>query len=65
MPSNDPVERRSLSDTELLNAIRRDLHTIYTDVLRQPLPAPLAAALERIEARAKKASLTLSSLSPP
>ncbi len=51
MPSNDPVEHRSLSDTELLDTIRRDLQIIYTDVLRQPLPVLLAAALQRIEAR--------------
>ncbi len=51
MPSNDPVERSLLSDTELLDTIRRDLHIIYTDVLRQPLPVPLAAALQRIETR--------------
>ncbi len=40
-----------LSDLELLDSIKRDLRAIYTDVIRQPLPEPLAAALQRLEAR--------------
>ncbi len=38
-----------LSDTELLAAITRDLRTIYSDVIREPLPEKLAAALDRVE----------------
>ncbi len=37
------------SDTELLAAITRDLRTIYSDVIREPLPEKLAAALDRVE----------------
>jgi len=38
-----------LSDTELLAAITRDLRAIYSDVIREPLPDKLAAALQRLE----------------
>ena len=38
-----------LSDTELLAAITRDLRAIYSDVIREPLPDKLAAALDRLE----------------
>ena len=38
-----------LSDTELLAAITRDLRTIYSDVIREPLPEKLAASLDRLE----------------
>ncbi len=38
-----------LSDTELLAAITRDLRAIYSDVIREPLPERLAAALDRVE----------------
>ena len=41
-----------LSDDELLAAITRDLRAIYSDVIRQPLPEALAAALQRLEDRA-------------
>ena len=41
-----------LSDDELLAAITRDLRAIYSDVIRQPLPEALAAALQRLEHRA-------------
>jgi hypothetical protein len=40
-----------LSDTELLAAITRDLRAIYSDVIREPLPEKLAAALARVELR--------------
>jgi len=49
-----PESRRPavvLSDRELLDAVGRDLRAIYSDVLRQPLPPKLAAALERLEQR--------------
>jgi hypothetical protein len=38
-----------LSDTELLAVITRDLRAIYSDVIREPLPDRLAAALNRLE----------------
>ena len=38
-----------LSDTELLAVITRDLRAIYSDVIREPLPERLAAALDRLE----------------
>ena len=40
-----------LSDTELLATITRDLRAIYSDVIREPLPEKLAAALDRVELR--------------
>ena len=38
-----------LSDAELLATITRDLRAIYSDVIREPLPEKLAAALHRLE----------------
>ena len=40
------------TDRELLEAITRELRAIYSDVIRQPLPPELAAALVRLECRA-------------
>jgi hypothetical protein len=40
-----------VSDRELLDAVMRDLRAIYSDVLKQPLPPALAAALVRLECR--------------
>ncbi len=51
MPSASARPSHRLSDLELLDSIKRDLRAIYTDVIRQPLPEPLAAALQRLEAR--------------
>ena len=42
-----------LSDTELLAAITRDLRAIYSDVIREPLPEKLAAALDRLELQSR------------
>jgi hypothetical protein len=39
------------TDRELLEIITRDLRSIYSDVLKQPLPPQLAAALVRLECR--------------
>jgi hypothetical protein len=39
------------TDRELLESITRDLRFIYSDVLKQPLPRQLAAALVRLECR--------------
>ena len=44
--------RSALSDTELLAAITRDLRVTYSEVIREPLPERLAAALDRVELRA-------------
>ncbi len=41
-----------LSDDELLAAITHNLRSIYADIIRQPLPEALDAALKRLEARA-------------
>lgn len=38
-----------LSDAELLAAITHDLRKTYSEVIRQPLPDRLAAALNRLE----------------
>ena len=43
---------RALTDDRILAAIARDLRAIYSDVIRQPLPEALAAALQRLEDRA-------------
>ena len=40
-----------LSDDELLATIRRDMRAVYSDVLHEPLPKDLAAALYRLELR--------------
>ena len=45
--------RSVLSDDELMAAIRRDLRAIYSDVIREPLPEKLAAALNRLELRSR------------
>lgn len=49
--SSDPVRREKASDAELLAAITRDLRSIYSDIIREPLPEGLAAALRRLESR--------------
>jgi hypothetical protein len=38
-----------MSDEELLRAIGSDLRSLYADVIRQPLPTKIEAALARIE----------------
>ncbi len=38
-----------MSDEELLRAISEDLRSLYTDIIRQPLPTKIEAALVRIE----------------
>jgi hypothetical protein len=40
-----------LSDDELLAAIARDLRSIYSEIIKQPLPEKLAAVLGRLELR--------------
>ena len=49
MPKPQDPAPSVLSDTELLAAITRDLRAIYSDVIREPLPEKLAAALDRLE----------------
>jgi hypothetical protein len=38
-----------MSDTDLLRAIGADLRSLYADVIRQPLPPKIKAALARID----------------
>jgi len=38
-----------MSDEELLRTIGEDLRSLYTDIIRQPLPAKIEAALTRID----------------
>lgn len=45
-----------VSDTELLRRIGHDLRLIYTEVIRQPLPRNIQAALARIEREQSPAS---------
>lgn len=50
-----------VTDRELLDAVMRDLRAIYSDVLKQPLPPALAAALVRLECRNAVADLGIPS----
>jgi hypothetical protein len=50
---SDPARREKSSDADLLAAITRDLRSIYSDIIREPLPDALAAALCRLESRSK------------
>jgi hypothetical protein len=46
----NPVNQRSVaSDSELLRRIGADLRSLYTEVIRQPLPRNIEVALSRIE----------------
>jgi hypothetical protein len=54
--SSDPDCREKASDAELLAAITRDLRAIYSDIIREPLPDSLAAALRRLESRSGTAA---------
>jgi hypothetical protein len=38
-----------MSDDELLRTIGQDLRTLYADIIRQPLPPKIEAALTRID----------------
>ncbi len=51
MPATRQKEPPLLSDDELLAVITRDLKAVYSDIIRQPLPKELAAALQRLEMR--------------
>jgi hypothetical protein len=51
VPATRQKERPLLSDDELLAVITRDLKAVYSDIIRQPLPKELAAALQRLERR--------------
>ena len=48
-----------MSDEELLRTIGEDLRSLYTDIIRQPLPAKIEAALTRID-RAQRSGGNLS-----
>jgi hypothetical protein len=53
----DTHKRRSIaSDGELLRRIGADLRSVYADVIRQPLPHNIEAALSRIEREHSRAS---------
>ncbi len=42
-------QRSMASDSELLRRIGHDLRSLYAEVIRQPLPRNIEAALSRIE----------------
>jgi hypothetical protein len=50
-----------MSDEELLRTIGDDLRSLYADVIRQPLPPKIEAALKRID----HAQRSVSNLSRP
>ena len=51
MGSSVGSDRRGLtiSDKELLHTIGKDLRSFYADIIRQPLPPKIKAALARID----------------
>jgi hypothetical protein len=51
MESEIGIDKRHLSvpDAELLRRIAHDMRSLYADVIRQPLPRNIEAALSRIE----------------
>ena len=46
----------ALSDEELLGTIGKDLRSFYADIIRQPLPPRIKAALARIDYENARAS---------
>ncbi len=49
-------KRRSVaSDSELLRRIGADLRSVYSEVIRQPLPRNIEVALSRIERERSRA----------
>jgi hypothetical protein len=49
-------KRRSVaSDSELLRRIGADLRSVYSEVIRQPLPRNIEVALSRIEREQSRA----------
>jgi hypothetical protein len=49
MMAKTETEHPTISDAELLRTIGHDLRTLYSDVIRQPLPSNIKAALARID----------------
>jgi hypothetical protein len=45
-----------MSDEELLRTIGDDLRSLYADIIRQPLPPKIEAALTRIDHAQRSAS---------
>ncbi len=43
------IRASTMSDEELLRTIGEDLRTLYADIIRQPLPSKIEAALARID----------------
>ncbi len=50
--------RTRVSDEDLLKTVRRDLVSVYTDVLCKPIPDRLAATLAHLEAAVKTPART-------
>lgn len=48
-------QRSGASDSELLRRIGADLRSLYTEVIRQPLPRNIEVALSRIEREQSRA----------
>ena len=48
-------QRSVASDHELLRRIGQDLRSLYTDVIRQPMPRNIEVALSRIEREQSRA----------
>ena len=45
----------SVPDAELLRRIAQDMRSLYTDVIKQPLPREIAVALSRIDREQSRA----------
>ena len=45
----------NISDSELLRRVGADLRSLYTEVIRQPLPRNIEVALSRIEREQSRA----------
>jgi Anti-sigma factor NepR len=55
-PASQPPSRLHprLSDAELLDEIGRALRSVYSELLREPIPEHLATIIERLETRSLK-----------
>jgi hypothetical protein len=53
--SSTGQRRSGASDSELLRRIGADLRSLYTEVIRQPLPRNIEMALSRIEREQSRA----------
>ena len=48
--TREVVETTCRSDAELLRAIRQDLHFVYKELLKKPLPWDIETLVSRLEA---------------